>query len=191
MIDILDYLKEVEDEEDFLVGIEEEKENQECVIQDDMTAERFIKRYKEIIKETDEAKLYAENYIKDAQMKAEKYLESVTKVLNYQESYIYNQLKMYASEKKKEGKKSVKFVNGTLKFKKAPEKYSYDDEELLKFLKDNKLDEYINIKVSPKWGELKKASSLEKNDEETVMKINDKEISCVSVQEMPEGFYIS
>ena len=82
MIDILDYLKEVEDEEDFLVGIDEEKESQECVIQDDMTAERFIKRYKEIIKETDEAKLYAENYVKDAQMKAEKYLESVTKVLN-------------------------------------------------------------------------------------------------------------
>jgi len=190
MIDILDYLKEVEDEDDFIIDVEEEKNN-ECVINDNMTAERFIKRYKEIVKETDEAKLYADNYVKDAQMKAEKYLESVTKTLNYQESYIYNQLRMYALQKKKEGKKSIKFVNGTLKFKKAPEKYSYEDEELLKFLQDNKLNEFLNVKITPKWGELKKASTLDKDDEEIIMKINDKEIPCVSVQEMPEGFYIS
>ena len=193
MIDILEYLKEVEDEEDFIPDLEEESdENKDCVIKDDMTAEKFIKRYKEIVKETEEAKLYAENYVIDAKQKADKYLESVTKPLNYQESYIYGQLKMYAAQKRKEGKKSLKFINGTLKFKKSPEKYSYDDDDLLKFLKDNKLENFMNIKVTPKWGELKKNSTLDRNEnDDLVMKINDKEITCVSVQEVPEGFYIS
>ena len=193
MIDILEYLKEIEDEEDFIPDFEEEaNEDKDCVIKDDATAERFIKRYKEVVKETDEAKLYAENYVIDAKQKADKYLDSVTKPLNYQMSYIYNQLKMYASKQRKEGKKSIKYINGTLKFKKSPEKYSYDDDELLKFLKDNGLEDFMNVKVIPKWGELKKNSKLDRNDDdELVMKINNKEISCVSVQEVPEGFYIS
>lgn len=190
MIDILEYLKEIEDEEDFIPDFNDAED--ECVIKDDTTAERFIKRYKDIINETKAAKLYADNYVIDAKQKADKYYESVTKPLNYQESYIYNQLKMYANSKRKEGIKSLKFINGTLKFKKSPEKYSYDEDDLVKFLKENKLDQYMNIKVSPKWGEFKKNSTLDKNDDdELIMKINDKEVTCVSVQEVPENFSIA
>lgn len=60
--------------------------------------------------------------------------------------------------------KSFGLLNGAkLGLKKKANSFEYDEDKLLKFFGDNKMDEFIKTEtvIKPKWGEFKKACTIE------------------------------
>lgn len=58
--------------------------------------------------------------------------------------------------RKTKTQESYKLPSGTLKLKKQAPQYTQDKDVLLRWLKDRDMDQYIQIRESPKWGDLKK-----------------------------------
>ena len=55
---------------------------------------------------------------------------------------------------------SYELPSGKLRLKYPKEKFKIDDSKLLEWLKDNAMIEYIDTKISPKWGEFKKTVAV-------------------------------
>lgn len=62
--------------------------------------------------------------------------------------------------RKTKTQESYKLPSGTLKLKQQSPKYTQDNKVLLQWLKDRKMEEYVQVKESPKWGELKKTTKV-------------------------------
>ena len=60
--------------------------------------------------------------------------------------------------KKTKTQETYKLPSGTLKLKYPGPKYERDDKALVKWLKDRKMTDYVEVKELPKWGELKKVT---------------------------------
>lgn len=77
------------------------------------------------------------------------------------ENYLTTMLQDFAlNELSGSDKKSIKLPFGTLGFKKQQDKYEYDDAILLAHLQLNEMNDYIQLKPSPKKAELKKIGQV-------------------------------
>jgi len=76
--------------------------------------------------------------------------------------YFQGLLSYYALKKKEEDPKfkTLKLPNGKLSFRKQQPKWNYDDEAVVQALKQAKLDDFIQVKESPKKADIKKAFSV-------------------------------
>ena len=84
-------------------------------------------------------------------------------------------------------KKTIKLPIGTLSIRKQPPKYIYNDEEVLSFLKENNLNDYIRVKEEVNKKDLKKATQINNNNQ---MMINGKEVPGVVVVPQDDKFEV-
>lgn len=82
--------------------------------------------------------------------------------LNNNTEYFKSQLERYfgtvKTKKSPKGtQETYKLPSGTLKRKYPNPKYDVDDKKLVEWLKERKMEDYIEVKEKAKWGEFKKA----------------------------------
>lgn len=151
-------------------------------------AEYFTKKYIEAANEIEKAKEAAKQYIEQQQEKVNNWLEKVNKSNEFYLSVYGEALKAYASkEMDKTGKKSIKLIEGTLSFRKAQDKYEYNEEELRASLKDNHIEDFFEaVEPKIKKAELKKAGTVINNK----LYINDTLIEGVTITPQDKTFTI-
>ena len=78
-------------------------------------------------------------------------------------NYLMEHLRRYTAQvPMKETKTQSKYSlpSGDLVLRKPALKYEHDDQQLLKWLQQNDMGEYTQVKITPAWGELKKHLSV-------------------------------
>lgn len=157
---LLDELREcvIEDEARAL-GLENLDENTQILSVDQ--ANFFLRRLEELKAEEEDINAICDNEIQRFTERVNKFREQkLHSVINTQ-LYFKKLLEKYAeAELAESNKKSIKLPFGTLQFRKTPTQYAYEDEKLLKYLKDHKLTNLVSMKESPNKAELKKVAEL-------------------------------
>ena len=141
---------------------QEESEKEEWRIKSDEDADWWIEVKGEELAEVRRLKLQLENKINfykeklDKVLKEEEYIleKRNGKLAQYFETIDEKQMKVTKTQKK------YRLPSGEL-VKKFPEpQFNKKDEVLTKWLEDNQMDEYIEVKKQAKWGELKKKTKV-------------------------------
>ena len=153
MLDLQDLNKELDEmiteEEVKQLGLEEDINDLENAIIDKDRADFFIKKIKESQQEIEAIDSACDEKIEFYRNKIDEYRNNrkkeILNVINYFSSILerYTRTELEGSKKK-----SIPLTFGTLQLRKTQEKYEYDDKEMLSYLQENKLDDYINIKES-------------------------------------------
>lgn len=151
-------------------------------------AEYFTKKYIEAANEIEKAKEAAKQYMEQQQEKVNNWLEKVSKSNEFYLSVYGEALKVYAEkEMDKTGKKSIKLIEGTLSFRKAQDKYEYNEEELRASLNNNHIEDFFEaVEPKIKKAELKKAGTVINNK----LYINDTLIEGVTITPQDKTFTI-
>lgn len=128
-----DLLKTIDAEEAKDIGIDEANEAFE--ITSASQADYFTGRLKTLEEENANVEAVAKEALERYQHKVEMWKDSIIKTNNGQIEYFRGLLQAYA-EKRLEGKdkKSLKLINGTLKFRKQQPEVKYEDSTLLTYL---------------------------------------------------------
>lgn len=125
-------------------------------------AEYYIRLYKKLKKEQQEAIETAEAYIQKAKDKAEAWLEKREADSAFLKKLCEDKLKSFLEDnlaKNGSKKRSIALIEGTIGFRKQQDNYEYHDEKrTLSYLEENGLKEYINYKPSINKTVLKKAA---------------------------------
>lgn len=133
--------------------------NEQFVIDNDYKAEWALKQIKEHQAERDRLVNVCELAIQEYEAK----IESYKKQCDYEVSGLINMLAQYFnSVEPKETKTQLnyKLPSGKLQFTKPKEDFEKNEETLLKYLKENQLNDYIKTEERPVWGEFKKTLSV-------------------------------
>ena len=151
MLDLQDLNKELDEmiteEEVKQLGLEEDMDDLEKAIIDKDRADFFIKKIKESQQEIEAIDSACDEKIEFYRNKIDEYRNNrkkeILNVINYFSSILerYTRTELEGSKKK-----SIPLTFGTLQLRKTQEKYEYDDKEMLSYLQENKLDDYINTK---------------------------------------------
>ena len=151
-------------------------------------AEYFTKKYIEAANEIKKAEEAAKQYIEQQQEKVNNWLEKINKSNQFYLSVYGDALKVYAEKEMEEtGKKSIKLIEGTLSFRKAQDKYEYNEEELRASLQNNHIDDFFEpVKPKIKKADLKKAGTVINNK----LYINDTLIEGVTITPQDKTFTI-
>ena len=151
-------------------------------------AEYFTKKYIEAANEIEKAKEAAKQYMEQQQEKVNNWLEKVSKSNEFYLSIYGDALKVYAEKEiDKTGKKSIKLIEGTLSFRKAQDKYEYNEEELRASLNNNHIEDFFEaVEPKIKKAELKKAGTVINNK----LYINDTLIEGVTITPQEKTFTI-
>lgn len=151
MLDLQDLNKELDEmiteEEVKQLGLEEDINDLENAIIDKDRADFFIKKIKESQQEIEAIDSACDEKIEFYKNKIDEYRNNrkkeILNIINYFSSILerYTRTELEGSKKK-----SIPLTFGTLQLRKTQEKYEYDDKEMLSYLQENKLDDYINTK---------------------------------------------
>ena len=107
-----------------------------------------------------------ERLVAVCEQKRQEYLDKIELFKKQYESrtaYLVTQLQQYfetVEKKKTKTQETYELPSGRLKLKYPKPEIKRDDVSLLEWLKNNNMTEYVEVKESPKWGELKKVSTL-------------------------------
>lgn len=112
-------------------------------------------------------------------------------------SPIENQIKFYEealrtytmNELADSNKRSIKLPNGTLAIRKQQPSYNYDEEEVMRYLKENELEQYITVKTTESLNkkEIKKDFVVNNNNQ---LVFNNKVIPGTSVEFKDDKFEV-
>ena len=81
--------------------------------------------------------------------------------------------------------------SGKLQIKSQNPELLRNEDELLKYFKDNNLKDFIKVEETPKWGEFKKTLNVTSDGKSYKILTTDGEIlECVTVQERPNKFIV-
>lgn len=151
-------------------------------------AEYFTKKYIEAANEIKKAEEAAKQYMEQQQEKVNNWLEKINKSNQFYLSVYGDALKVYAEKEMEEtGKKSIKLIEGTLSFRKAQDKYEYNEEELRASLENNHINDFFEpVEPKIKKVELKKAGTVINNK----LYINDTLIEGVTITPQDKTFTI-
>ena len=151
-------------------------------------AEYFTKKYIEAANEIKKAEEAAKQYMEQQQKKVNNWLEKINKSNQFYLSVYGDALKVYAEKEMEEtGKKSIKLIEGTLSFRKAQDKYEYNEEELRASLQNNHIDDFFEpVEPIIKKADLKKAGTVINNK----LYINDTLIEGVTITPQDKTFTI-
>ena len=139
--------------------IDEIVESEEFSIDNDHKAEWALRK---IAEETIESQRYAnvcDTVIAEYEFKKQKNKEQ----LDNKTSYLKQKLLEYfnsVEHKKTKTQETYKLPSGTLKLKYQSPECVRDDETLLKWLKESDKNEYVKVKESVDWAELKKIAQI-------------------------------
>lgn len=194
-------VKDIYEFEEELIGddipfVDNEEQSSGWAIKDIMTAEHAIKSYKSLEFQVAQAKEIAEQYVKQAEQTAKKYLAAVNGPKERQMAYLENNLRLFANDQRKgTRKKSIKLVNGTLSFTSQQPKFERDEEVILDFIsgleQDNPLRQFLKPQPDKlNWKDLKSNSTVKIVDDESKMFAFGQEIPSVKIIEVDESFKI-
>lgn len=163
-----------------LEEIMENPEEHVFLIDDDHKADWALRKIAEERKEADRIKAIAEQQIEELQMK----IKHAEEVAERKTAFLKGCLAEYfqnVPHKSTKTQESYKLLSGSLIFKLPKQNMVKDDDKLLEYFHSNGMEEFINTKESPAWGEFKK--QLEVIDGNVVDTATGDVIDAVKVEE--------
>ena len=142
------------------------EDDEKLLVRNKTDADFYIKMIAKLRAQKEEINEFVDKEIERQLNMYEEYRKERMKPLDNQIAFYENALKTFAmNELESTGKKTIKLPNGTLSIKKQQPKYIYNDEEVLEYLQQNNLEHLIRTKKELDKKELKKAATLNNNNE--------------------------
>lgn len=152
-----DLLNFIEKEDDTLIG----DVDTHYIIKNQDEANIYVKRYKNIVAQMNEIEETSKEALSKYADKVNTWKESCLMPLQRKLQYYETLLQQYA-EHQLEGsnKKSLKLIEGTIGFRTPPVKFNYNDEEVLYWLKQVNVSDYLKETTTINKEALKKAGTI-------------------------------
>ncbi|MCX7921945.1 MAG: host-nuclease inhibitor Gam family protein [Clostridia bacterium] len=136
--------------------IDDQSDTQEgFIIDNDTKAEWALRKIAEERAETQRYINVCKTMINEYQTK----IQQAEEKLKGKTSFLEAQLQRYfesVPHNRTKTQETYKLPAGTLKVKYSPPEFKRDDEQLIKWLKENSLDEFLKVEEKANWSELKK-----------------------------------
>ncbi len=131
-------------------------------IKNDDDAEWLIEEVNRDLVEKARYKLALENKIKNLQDKLRKVEDEERTAIERRNSYLIEYIETIDEKFKKKTKTQEKhrLPSGEIVKKYPGPEYKRNEEKLLKWIKSNKMNEYVEVKKTLKWGEFKKITKV-------------------------------
>lgn len=139
-----------------------ETEEERWKIKSDAEAEWWIEQKEEELVEVRRYKMALENKITILKEKLEAAEIEEKNIIQVRDFYLQEYFESIDEKQLKKTKTQAKYrlPSGELVKKFPGPEFKRDDEKLTKWLEDNKMDEFIEVKKQAKWGELKKVTQV-------------------------------
>ncbi len=175
--------------EELNINVTGDEESDREIIQNPQQANYFCK----VVNELREEKAKTEELINQELERVKREYEAYkTKELNRidgQIQYFSGLLESYATKELQNSKKrSIKLPHGTLSIKKQQDKYDYDEDAILEWLKKNKQDKFINVQTKETVN--KKDLKKEGFSHNGKLYLDDIEVEGVVITAQPDKFEV-
>lgn len=182
-------MSEIYELEEMLEDLEtqEEPEKVGFEINDDNIADWALRKIAEEQKEYERLASIAMMQIEEINAKLKHMEEMAERITSFLKRCLYRYFQM-VPHKATKTQESYKLFSGSLVFKLPTVKMVKDDEELLKYLRSNNLNQYIKVKEEPAWGEFKKTLTV--MDGEVIDTISGEVVEAVKAEQVPGTFDI-
>lgn len=161
-------------------GLEEIK-SERWKIKDDSDAEWWLEKKNDEMVEIRRLKMSIENRIKVMQEKLKEVKEEESELIKNRDFYLQEYFESVEDKQRIETKTQIKYrlPSAELVFKKPREQFIRNDVALVEWLNKNKLEQFIKVKKSPDWANLKKQTTVVGN---TVVTINGEIVEGIEVE---------
>ena len=167
---------------------EDVEEDGTLLVKNNSDADFYLRQINKLKEQKEEINKFVDQELERQMRLYQQYREDRMRPLDNQIAFYEEALRTFAmNEYAETNKKTIKLPNGTLSIRKQPPKYIYSDEEVLSFLKENNLNDYIRVKEEVNKKDLKKATQINNNNQ---MMINGKEVPGVVVVPQDDKFEV-
>lgn len=165
----------------------EEIEFEGFIIDDDNKADWAIRKIREEKEELDRLDFIANSLIEETRLKIDSQKKLFENKTNFLKTKLYEYFKKVETKKSKTQEK-YKLLSGTLVKKIGGQKLEPNKEELTRWLKENKYNDFIKIKEDIDWLELKKEVTISNN--KVVIKETGEIIEGINIVEKQDTFEV-
>lgn len=124
-------------------------EEQGIVIRNNTDADFYIKLINKLRQDKEELNAFIDAELERQVQLYERFREERNRPIDHQITFYEEALRTYTmNELADSNRKSIKLPNGTLAVRKQQPVYSYDEEAVMEFLKENELEQYITTKTT-------------------------------------------
>lgn len=169
-------------------GQEAAQEKKAFVIDDDNKADWAIRKIDEERQEFNRIRELAE----EQTARIEQKVEAAERRFNQRTSYLRSLLGSYFMQvphRKTKTQESYRLLSGSLVLKLPKVKPVYEEDELVKYLKESGMPDYIKTDEKARWGELKKLLDMSQG-KHPVIKDTGELVECIRVEETPAEFKV-
>ena len=167
---------------------EDVEEDGTLLVKNNSDADFYLRQINKLKEQKEEINKFVDQELERQMRLYQQYREDRMRPLDNQIAFYEEALRTFAmNEYAETNKKTIKLPNGTLSIRKQPPKYIYNDEEVLSFLKENNLNDYIRVKEEVNKKDLKKAAKITNNNQ---MMIDGKEVPGVVVVPQDDKFEV-
>ena len=167
---------------------EDVEEDGTLLVKNNSDADFYLRQINKLKEQKEEINKFVDQELERQMRLYQQYREDRIRPLDNQIAFYEEALRTFAmNEYAETNKKTIKLPNGTLSIRKQPPKYIYNDEEVLSFLKENNLNDYIRVKEEVNKKDLKKATQVNNNNQ---MIIDGKEVPGVVVVPQDDKFEV-
>ena len=167
---------------------EDVEEDGTLLVKNNSDADFYLRQINKLKEQKEEINKFVDQELERQMRLYQQYREDRMRPLDNQIAFYEEALKTFAmNEYAETNRKTIKLPNGTLSIRKQPPKYIYNDEEVLSFLKENNLNDYIRVKEEVNKKDLKKATQINNNNQ---MIIDGKEVPGVVVVPQDDKFEV-
>lgn len=164
------------------------EEDGTLLVKNKSDADFYIKQINKLKEQKEEINSFVDQEVERQMRLYQEYRENRLRPLDSQIAFYEEALKTFAmNEYAETNKKTIKLPNGTLSIKKQQPKYVYNDDEVLEFLQENNLNDYIRTKAEVNKKDLKKNAVINNNNQ---LIINGKEVPGVVVIPQEDKFEV-
>ena len=167
---------------------EDVEEDGTLLVKNNSDADFYLRQINKLKEQKEEINKFVDQELERQMRLYQQYREDRMRPLDNQIAFYEEALRTFAmNEYAETNRKTIKLPNGTLSIRKQPPKYIYSDEEVLSFLKENNLNDYIRVKEEVNKKDLKKATQINNNNQ---MIIDGKEVPGVVVVPQDDKFEV-
>ena len=167
---------------------EDVEEDGTLLVKNNSDADFYLRQINKLKEQKEEINKFVDQELERQMRLYQQDREDRMRPLDNQIAFYEEALRTFAmNEYAETNKKTIKLPNGTLSIRKQPPKYIYNDEEVLSFLKENNLNDYIRVKEEVNKKDLKKATQINNNNQ---MIIDGKEVPGVVVVPQDDKFEV-
>lgn len=169
-------------------GQEASHEKKTFVIDDDNKADWAIRKIDEEKQEFNRIRELAE----EQTARIEQKVEAAERRFNQRTSYLRSLLGSYFMQvphRKTKTQESYRLLSGSLILKLPKIKYVYEESELVEYLKESQMQDYIKMEEKARWGEFKKLLDLSAGAY-PIIKDTGEVVDCIRLEETPAEFKV-